>query len=282
MRLAEIEQKIRPHLSSIRFKPFFAASNPPWLCKPSPRSRRAVYDVRKGAGISVFSSDVAKEGSVPVQRSNTSSIRTLLFEGDHHHNHQIIAPRKTTFRRGRQNLQDDRRRLTGGRQPVSFFLQERRRREQFVVTVCMEGTRPMLIEFRRSFREQIRHRRANGAGNLITTHRAIVLEKTRGFQLQATTFSSTSRSGREIDEPAADLGVIAAIAPVFKICRPPDWRFRRVGLTGRSAPQCFTGRNTLLNKHRLKKVIFADVILGSFWDPSCWCKDGKRWTNYFR
>ena len=61
-----------------------------------------------------------------------------------------------------------------------------------------------------------------------------VLEKRLGFQLAGDDVFINIAGGMEIDEPAADLGIIAAIASSFRnIQIPPDTAvFGEVGLTG--------------------------------------------------
>jgi DNA repair protein RadA/Sms len=61
-----------------------------------------------------------------------------------------------------------------------------------------------------------------------------VIEKRLGFQLAADDVFLNVAGGMEIDEPAADLGVIAAIASSFRnIQVPPEVAmFGEVGLTG--------------------------------------------------
>lgn len=61
-----------------------------------------------------------------------------------------------------------------------------------------------------------------------------VIEKQLGFQLAADDVFLNVAGGMEIDEPAADLGVIAAIASSFRnIQVPPETAvFGEVGLTG--------------------------------------------------
>ena len=196
----------------------------------------------KQSGTPVFvTGHVTKEGSIAGPRTLEHIVDTVLyFEGDRHHNHRIVRATKNRF--GAANEIGVFEMTNAGLVPVSnpseLFLQERPENATgSVVTICMEGTRPMLLEVQalvsgakfgtgRRMTQGFDHNRAS----LLIA----VLEKRLGFQLASDDIFVNVAGGIEIDEPAADLGVIAAIASSFRgIQVPPEVAvFGEVGLTG--------------------------------------------------
>lgn len=184
---------------------------------------------------------VTKEGSIAGPKTLEHIVDTVLyFEGDRHHNHRIIRATKNRF--GAANEIGVFEMTNAGLVPVGnpseLFLQERPENATgSVVTVCMEGTRPMLVEIQalvsgtkfgtgRRMTQGFDHNRAS----LLIA----VLEKRLGFQLAGDDVFVNVAGGMEIDEPAADLGVIAAIASSFRNLQvqPDTAVFGEVGLTG--------------------------------------------------
>src|SRR4051794_31192561 len=196
----------------------------------------------KQTGTPVFlTGHVTKEGSIAGPKTLEHIVDTVLyFEGDRHHNHRIIRATKNRF--GAANeigvFEMTNRGLIPVGNPSELFLQERPDNATgSVVTVCMEGTRPMLVEIQAlvsgtkfgSGRRMTQGFDQNRASLLIA-----VLEKRVGFQLAGDDVFINVAGGMEIDEPAADLGVAAAIASSFRNLQvPPDVAvFGEVGLTG--------------------------------------------------
>jgi DNA repair protein RadA/Sms len=184
---------------------------------------------------------VTKEGSIAGPRTLEHIVDTVLyFEGDRHHNHRIIRATKNRF--GGANeigvFEMTNEGLVPVANPSEMFLQERPENATgSVVTVCMEGTRPMLVEVQAlvsgtkfgSGRRMTQGFDQNRASLLIA-----VLEKRLGFQLAGDDVFLNIAGGLEVDEPAADLGVVASIASSFRNLQiPPDVAvFGEVGLTG--------------------------------------------------
>ncbi|HEX8844260.1 MAG TPA: magnesium chelatase domain-containing protein, partial [Pyrinomonadaceae bacterium] len=184
---------------------------------------------------------VTKEGSIAGPKALEHIVDTVLyFEGERHHNHRIVRATKNRF--GAANELGIFEMTGAGLVPVAnpseMFLQERPQGVAgSVVTACMEGTRPVLVEVQ-----------ALVAGSKYGTGRRMavgfdvnrialliaMLEKRVGFQLMGDDVFLNVAGGLEVDEPAADLGVVAAIASSFKN-RPVDAHtavFGEVGLTG--------------------------------------------------
>lgn len=184
---------------------------------------------------------VTKEGSIAGPRTLEHIVDTVIyFEGDRHHNHRIIRATKNRF--GAANEIGVFEMTASGLVPVGnpseLFLQERPENATgSVVTACMEGTRPVLVEMQAlvsgtkfgSGRRMTQGFDQNRASLLIA-----VLEKRLGFQLAGEDVFLNVAGGFEIDEPAADLGAIAAIASSYRNLQIPRETavFGEVGLTG--------------------------------------------------
>ena len=184
---------------------------------------------------------VTKEGSIAGPKTLEHIVDTVLyFEGDRHHNHRIIRATKNRF--GAANEIGVFEMTNAGLVPVGnpseLFLQERPEGASgSVVTVCMEGTRPMLVEVQALVsgnRSASGRRMAQGFDYNRTSLLIAVLEKRLGMQLAGDDIFVNVAGGLEVDEPAADLGVVAAIASSFKNLQiPPETAvFGEVGLTG--------------------------------------------------
>ncbi len=123
--------------------------------------------------------------------------------------------------------------------PSEIFLQERPvGAAGSVVTACMEGTRPVLVEVQAlvsGAQYNYPLRKAQGVAEGRVALLIAVLEKrVGGYRLREEDVFINVAGGLDIDEPAADLGVIAAIASGFKN-RPIEQQtavFGEVGLTG--------------------------------------------------
>ncbi len=196
----------------------------------------------KQTGTPVFlTGHVTKEGSIAGPKTLEHIVDTVLyFEGDRHHNHRIIRATKNRF--GAANEIGVFEMTNAGLIPVAnpseLFLQERPENATgSVVTVCMEGTRPMLVEIQAlvsSTKFGTARRMTQGFDHNRTSLLIAVLEKQVGLQLAGDDVFVNVAGGMEIDEPAADLGVTCAIASSFRnIQVPPDTAvFGEVGLTG--------------------------------------------------
>lgn len=184
---------------------------------------------------------VTKEGSIAGPKTLEHIVDTVLyFEGDRHHNHRIIRATKNRF--GAANEIGVFEMTNAGLVPVGnpseLFLQERPEGASgSVVTVCMEGTRPMLVEVQAlvsDTRSASGRRMAQGFDYNRTALLIAVLEKRLGLQLAGDDVFINIAGGLEVDEPAADLGIVAAITSSFRNLQiPPETAvFGEVGLTG--------------------------------------------------
>jgi DNA repair protein RadA/Sms len=101
----------------------------------------------------------------------------------------------------------------------------------------MEDTRPMLVEVQAlvsSTKFGTGRRMAQGFDYNRTSLLIAVMEKRLGFQLAGDDVFINIAGGLEIDEPAADLGIVSAIASSFRNLQiqPETAVFGEVGLTG--------------------------------------------------
>jgi len=196
----------------------------------------------KNRGLPVFLiGHITKDGSIAGPKVLEHIVDTVLyFEGERHHNHRIVRAVKNRY--GAANevgvFEMTGRGLMPVANPSQMFLQERPQNVAgSIVTACMEGTRPLLVEIQ-----------ALVSGNKYGTGRRMtqgldqnrvalliaMLEKRAGLQLTGDDVFVNIAGGLEVDEPAADLGVVTAIASSFKnvTVDPHTAVFGEVGLTG--------------------------------------------------
>ncbi len=196
----------------------------------------------KNRGIPVFLiGHVTKEGSIAGPKALEHIVDTVLyFEGERHHNHRIVRATKNRFGAANEVGVFE---MTGAglvavANPSEMFLQERPVGVAgSVVTACMEGTRPVLVEIQAlvsGSKYGTGRRMTQGVDQNRVALLIAMLEKRVGFHLMGDDVFVNIAGGLEIDEPAADLGVVTAIASSFKNV-PVDALtavFGEVGLTG--------------------------------------------------
>jgi len=196
----------------------------------------------KNRGVPVFLiGHITKEGSLAGPKALEHIVDTVLyFEGERHHNHRIVRATKNRF--GAANEVGVFEMTSTGLVPVAnpsqMFLQERPQNVAgSIVTACMEGTRPMLVEIQAlvsGSKYGTGKRMTQGVDQSRVALLIAMLEKRAGFQLVGDDVFVNIAGGLEVDEPAADLGVVTAIASSFKnlMVDPQTAVFGEVGLTG--------------------------------------------------
>ncbi|MDY0163282.1 DNA repair protein RadA [Desulfobotulus sp.] len=184
---------------------------------------------------------VTKDGAIAGPRLLEHMVDTVLyFEGDRNHVFRILRAVKNRF--GSTNeigvfeMQESGLREVGN--PSAVFLAERPEAAAgSVVTTSMEGSRPILVELQAlvtgtgagSPRRTIAGLDSNRVALL-----AAVLEKKVGLNLAGHDIFMNVAGGVKVDEPAVDMGVVAALASSF-LDRPVDGKtvvLGEVGLTG--------------------------------------------------
>ncbi|HAA43695.1 MAG TPA: DNA repair protein RadA [Ruminiclostridium sp.] len=184
---------------------------------------------------------VTKEGAIAGPRVLEHMVDTVLyFEGERHLSYRVLRAVKNRF--GSTNeigifeMRDIG--LVEIDNPSSMMLSGRSESVPgSVVVSSLEGTRPMLIEIQAlvcptSF--GMPRRMATGIDYNRITMLMAVLEKRVGMQLHSFDAYVNVVGGLKIDEPACDLGVVAAIASSFRNV-PVDINtvvMGEVGLTG--------------------------------------------------
>jgi DNA repair protein RadA/Sms len=184
---------------------------------------------------------VTKEGAIAGPKALEHIVDTVLyFEGERHHNHRIIRAVKNRF--GAANevgiFEMTGRGLVPVANPSGLFLNERPVGVSgSAVTVCMEGTRPMLVELQAlvtSTRFATARRMTQGVDTNRVALLMAMLEKRVGLNILGEDVFVNVAGGIAIDEPAADLGIVTAIASSFRNI-PIEERaamFGEVGLAG--------------------------------------------------
>jgi DNA repair protein RadA/Sms len=196
----------------------------------------------KNRGIPIFLiGHITKEGSIAGPKILEHIVDTVLyFEGERHHNHRIVRAVKNRFGAANEIGVFE---MTGsGLMPVAnpsqMFLQERPQNVAgSIVTACMEGTRPLLVEIQAlvsGTKYGTGRRMTQGLDQNRVALLIAMLEKRVGLQLTGDDVFVNIAGGLEVDEPAADLGVLSAIVSSFKnvVVDPHTAVFGEVGLTG--------------------------------------------------
>jgi len=198
--------------------------------------------VAKGRGVTTFLiGHVTKDGSLAGPKSLEHIVDTVLyFEGEKHLHHRIVRAVKNRFGAVSELGVFE---MTGaGLEPVpnpsALFLAERRAGSAgSAVVATLEGSRPMLVEIQAlvaptSFGTP--RRMSLGIDPNRTSLLLAVLEKRVGLELLSDDVFVSVAGGLEVQEPAADLGVAAALASSFRNrTLPADAvMFGEVGLAG--------------------------------------------------
>jgi len=184
---------------------------------------------------------VTKDGSIAGPRILEHMVDTVLyFEGDKGHPYRILRAVKNRF--GSTNeigvFEMKSLGLEEVSNPSELFLSERASNVAgSVVVSSIEGTRPILVELQALVSPTnfgLPRRMAIGVDPNRVSLLLAVLEKRAGLQLQGQDVFINVVGGMQIDEPAVDLGIVAAVASGFRE-RPMDPKiliFGEVGLGG--------------------------------------------------
>ena len=177
----------------------------------------------KQSGISVFLiGHVTKDGSIAGPRLMEHMVDTVLyFEGDQNHIFRILRAVKNRF--GSTNeigvFEMKEIGLAEVANPSAVFLAERAANAPgSVVTACMEGTRPILVELQALIssagygtpRRTILGLDYNRVSLLVA-----VMEKKLGLNMTGNDIFMNVAGGVKVSEPAVDLGIVSAVASSF-------------------------------------------------------------------
>ena len=173
----------------------------------------------KGLGLSVIVvGHVTKDGAVAGPRVLEHMVDTVLFfEGERHNHFRILRALKNRF--GSTNeigvFEMQEQGLREVHNPSEVFLSERPQDTVgSVVVPCMEGTRPVLVELQALVASSPYgqpRRMTNGADYNRTAMLLAVLEKKMRLPIGNHDIFLNVVGGLKVDEPAIDLGIIAAL-----------------------------------------------------------------------
>lgn len=198
-----------------------------------------MVDIAKTQGIAIFLvGHVTKEGALAGPKVLEHMVDCVLyFEGEATHAFRILRAVKNRF--GSVNeigvFEMAKDGLREVRNPSQIFLSERAEHSSGSVVICtVEGTRPLLVEVQALASPSplaMPRRVATGFDVNRVSLLMAILEKRLGLHLHGEDIYLNIAGGIRVTEPAADLGVAAAIASSFRN-RPIDPRTVIMGEVG--------------------------------------------------
>jgi DNA repair protein RadA/Sms len=173
----------------------------------------------KGHNIPTFLvGHVTKDGNIAGPKALEHVVDTVLyFEGERHHSHRVVRAVKNRFGAISELGVFE---MTGtGLRPVpnpsAMFLAERPTATPgSAVLCCLEGSRPLLVEVQALVSTSsygTSRRMAVGIDQNRLSLLLAVLEKRAGLHLVSDDVFVNIAGGMSIDEPAVDLGIVAAV-----------------------------------------------------------------------
>ena len=196
----------------------------------------------KGQNVPTFLvGHVTKEGSLAGPKALEHVVDTVLyFEGERHHSHRVVRAVKNRF--GAVSELGVFEMTSAGLRPIpnpsKMFLAERPANAPGSAVLCsVEGSRPILVEVQAlvsSSTYGTARRMASGIDAQRLPLLLAVLEKRAGLNLIGDDVFVNVAGGMTIDEPASDLGILAAIASSVRNRPIPQTTamFGEVGLAG--------------------------------------------------
>jgi DNA repair protein RadA/Sms len=203
----------------------------------------------KGQNIPTFLvGHVTKDGALAGPKALEHIVDAVLyFEGERHHSHRVVRAVKNRFgaisELGVFEMTGSGLRAVAN--PSALFLAERPANAPGSVVLCsIEGSRPILVEVQALVSSSSygnARRTANGLDQSRLALLLAVLEKRAGMNLMADDVFLNIAGGMTVNEPAADLAVVAAVASSLRNrpIRAATAAFGEVGLAGevRGTPQ---------------------------------------------
>jgi DNA repair protein RadA/Sms len=196
----------------------------------------------KGQNIPTFLvGHVTKDGSLAGPKALEHIVDTVLyFEGEKHHSHRIVRAVKNRFGAVSELgvFEMTGKGLRAVPNPSKLFLAERPANAPgSAVLCCVEGSRPMLVEIQALVSTSTygnARRMTSGLDQNRLSLLLAVLEKRAGLNLVAEDVFVNVAGGIAVDEPAADLGIVAAVASSVRNrpIKPSTAVFGEVGLAG--------------------------------------------------
>jgi DNA repair protein RadA/Sms len=184
---------------------------------------------------------VTKDGSLAGPKALEHVVDTVLyFEGERHHSHRVVRAAKNRFGATSELgvFEMTSAGLRAVPNPSKLFLAERPSNASGSAVLCsVEGSRPILVEVQAlvsSSSYGTSRRTASGVDQQRLSLLLAVLEKRAGLNLAGDDVFVNIAGGMTVDEPASDLGVVAAIASSVRnrVIPPATAMFGEVGLAG--------------------------------------------------
>jgi len=196
----------------------------------------------KGQNIPTFLvGHVTKDGNLAGPKALEHIVDTVLyFEGEKHHSHRVVRAVKNRFGAVSELgvFEMTGKGLKAVPNPSQLFLAERPANAPgSAVLCCMEGSRPLLVEVQALVSTSSygnARRMASGVDQNRLSLLLAVLEKRAGLSLLGEDVFINVAGGMTVDEPAADLAVVAAVASSLRNrpVRPGTAVFGEIGLAG--------------------------------------------------
>ncbi len=196
----------------------------------------------KGQNIPMFLvGHVTKDGNIAGPKALEHIVDTVLyFEGEKHHAHRVVRAVKNRFGAVSELgvFEMTGRGLRAVPNPSELFLAERPANVPgSAVLCCVEGSRPLLVEIQALVSTSTygnARRMTSGLDQNRLSLLLAVIEKRAGLNLIADDVFVNVAGGIAVDEPAADLGIVAAIASSVRNrpVKPATAIFGEVGLAG--------------------------------------------------
>jgi DNA repair protein RadA/Sms len=196
----------------------------------------------KGQNIPTFLvGHVTKDGNLAGPKVLEHIVDSVLyFEGEKHHSHRIVRAVKNRFGAVSEMgvFEMTGKGLKAVPNPSALFLAERPANVPgSAVLCCLEGSRPLLVEVQAlvsSTSYGNARRMASGIDQNRLSLLLAVLEKRAGLNLLGEDVFINVAGGMTVDEPAADLAIVGAVASSLRNrpIRPGTAVFGEVGLAG--------------------------------------------------
>ncbi len=183
-----------------------------------------LLNLAKSRNIPVFLiGHVTKDGTIAGPKALEHIVDAVLyFEGERHHNHRIVRAVKNRF--GAANevgiFEMTSRGLIPVQNPSDLFLRDRGNASSGSAVACaLEGTRPILVEVQAlvvGSQYGTARRTSTGVDYNRIALLVAMLEKRLGIPMMGCDIYVNAAGGLEINEPASDLAVFAAILSSFR------------------------------------------------------------------
>jgi DNA repair protein RadA/Sms len=188
---------------------------------------------------------VTKDGSIAGPKALEHIVDTVLyFEGERHHNHRIVRAVKNRF--GAANevgiFEMTGQGLIPVQNPSDLFLRERGEAVPGSAVVCaVEGTRPILVEIQAlvlATQYGTARRTATGFDYNRISVLVAMLQKRMDIPIMNCDIYVNAAGGLQVDEPASDLALFAAILSSFRnrALPPHTVLIGELGLSGEVRP----------------------------------------------